>query len=75
MAEAYNWARMCTKSEGCPDNQFMTDEAVARLKNLYKSIWTATLGTESGFESFFQECSTPKMVDAIKEALMFYGII
>ena len=70
MAEAYNWARMCTKSEGFPDNQFMTDEAVARLKNLYKSIWTATLGTESGFESFFQECSTPKMVDGKPQILI-----
>lgn len=70
MADAYNWAKMCSKKDGFLDNQSMTDEALNKLRNLYKSIWTATLGTEEGFDSFFQECSTPKMIDGKPQILV-----
>ena len=56
---------MCTKGEGFPDNQSMTPEAIDRLKNLYKSIWTATLGSDSGFDIFFKEClESSKSIEA-----------
>ena len=46
MAEAYNWAKMSTRVQGFNDNKTLTDTELAGLKNLYKSIWTACLGSD-----------------------------
>ena len=58
MADAYNWAKMCTAKEGFLDNQDMiANGGIQKLRNLYKSIWEACVGPE-GFEEFFKKCES-----------------
>ena len=70
MAEqVYNWAKMCTVG-ATPDNANMSNNDVARLKNLYKTVWKSTLKglasseeLDNSFENFFKECLTGSIKD------------